>query len=126
MLRCPRCRHRPLGLVRAIAMPNTLRERIVCRVCGEVLDRQPMRSCGEAVIVWLAIMLPVAPLVAIGGSLGFGLTLALVLGLLWVAPWQGLSYALPPGSDCEPLPVARLSVGRLSTNGGDNPSTRES
>jgi hypothetical protein len=128
LLRCPSCRHRPLSAAAAVALPNTRRERIICRKCGELLVRRPMQSLPEAIVVWAAIMAPGAPLVLIGGSLGFGLALLLTLLLLWIAPWQGLSYALPAGIDRDQLPVAR-SMAALPpgpkvtpTAGGERPS----
>jgi len=107
VMRCPGCRNRPLGVVAMVTLPNTHRERILCRGCGLMLYRQPMQSVGETAIVWMGVMLPIAPLAVVGGSLGFGLGVLALGMLLWVSPWQGLTYALPPGDDRAALPPAR-------------------
>jgi hypothetical protein len=88
-----------------------------------------MRSFAEAMCVWIAVMAPGVPLVAIGGSFGFGATVCLVLCLLWVAPWQGLSYSLPASAQREQLPIARTESLPASTKlehaGGPPPRSSE-
>ena len=91
-----------------IALPNDHRDKIVCQSCGEVLRRRPMQTLGEALLVWCAILVPAVPLALFGGSAGIAITIGLLVFLLWVAPWQGLTYELSSAEGKDKLPRAKI------------------
>lgn len=121
VITCPSCRNRAIGIATMLTMPNDDRDKIVCRACGEVLQRRPMQTLGEALLVWSVVLASAIPAVVLGGVPGVVATIFLIVFMAWVAPWQGMTYQLSSYlDDVRPqLPAAKI----MTLPSGEAPET---